>query len=237
MFQTQAPIDAQTVNLLIQLGAVGVLFLLAFAVVLWIWTHRNVKPVDITTGTNAAIEAFAEMFDRQAKQIEADRELRKAENEATRIQNKELQQAYIESISANADATNRIADTVKSVADNQKILTELWDESHKTQAENTSIIKTTVQKMDVLGSEPLQRAIEVLSRVETVVNQIAAKQNEDRQYFTDTIHDALLKISDAKNALTKIEDKRSTGLTAAISTTVIVPEQELKVEVDKVGLN
>jgi hypothetical protein len=216
MFQTTSPIDASTVNLIINAGAVGVLFMVSLAAVLWIWTRRGIKPVDATAGTNMAINAFAEMFKNQNEQIEADRELRKEEQAARRQQITELNEHYIESISANADATNRNAD-------NLKLLTELMKENHIKQVADVTAIKVTVEKIDRMGSDPLQKAIEALTRIEETVNQISKRQSDDKMFFSD----ALAKISSAKDMLTHgLEDVRATGTLA----TVTVPEQELKVE-------
>lgn len=180
-----------TVGVLILVGITGVL--IAASVFMVAWSRRNQKPVDTTAGTNAAINAFAEMINAQNKQIEEDRQLRREENEANRQQIKELNERYIESITANADATNRIAD-------NHDKLIALWNAE--------------------IGNKPFQGLIDTVNRIETDVANISKQlipaskdmQKREMQDFLDAINDLKKYVNTILvNMQDRINDKRQTG--------------------------
>ena len=103
----------KTVDTAFQQGVVGVLllfaatgFITAIAVVIVVWSRRAVKPSDPTAGTNAAINALAEAISAGNKRLDETLGAQKEKDDEDRQQDKELNEKYIESISAQADATN-----------------------------------------------------------------------------------------------------------------------------------
>lgn len=179
------------VGVFILMGIIGVL--IAAAIFMVAYARRNQKPVDTTAGTNAAINAFAEMINAQNKQIEEDRQLRRDENEANRKQIKELHERYIESISATADATNRIAD-------NHDKLIALWNAE--------------------IGNKPYQGLIDTVNRIETDVGSISRQlipaskdlQKREMQDFLDAINDLKTYVNTILvNMQERISEKRQTG--------------------------
>lgn len=188
------------VGVFILMGIIGVL--IAAAIFMVAYSRRNQKPIDTTAGTNAAINAFAEMINSQNKQIEEDRQLRRDENEANRKQIKELHERYIESISANADATNRIAD-------NHDKLIALWNAE--------------------IGNKPYQGLIDTVNRIETDVSNISKQlipaskdmQKREMQDFLDAINDLKKYVSTILvNMQDRISEKRQTGTNKQVPATV-----------------
>lgn len=188
------------VGVFILIGITGVI--IAAAIFMIAYSRRNQKPIDTTAGTNAAINAFAEMINAQNKQIEEDRQLRREENEANRKQIKELNERYIESITANADATNRIAD-------NHDKLIALWNVE--------------------VGNKPYQGLIDTVNRIETDVANISKQlipaskdmQKREMQDFLDAINDLKKYVNTILvNMQDRINDKRQTGTNKQVQTTL-----------------
>lgn len=190
----------KTLNDIVSQGLVGALQLVGLALVLaaaaflvMAWSRRNQKPVDTNSGTNAAINAFAEMINALIKGADEDRQLRREEMEANRTQIRELNERYIESITANADATNRIAD-------NHDKLIALWNAE--------------------IGNKPYQGLIDTVNRIETDVGSISRQlipaskdlQKREMQDFLDAINDLKTYVNTILvNMQERISEKRQTG--------------------------
>lgn len=195
-----------TLTEIVKQGVIGFVILIGIAIVLVsaallvvAWTRRNQKPVDTTSGTNAAINAFAEMINSQNEQIAEDRKLRREEGIANREQIQKLNERYIESISANADATNRIAD-------NHDKLIALWNAE--------------------IGTKPYQGLVETANRIEMSIEQIIKqllpankdmqkKEIQDFQDALNTLREYVMTI--AINMQSRVDEKRTTANLKTVS--------------------
>lgn len=165
MSNTPVILDPKTIDALLQLGAIGVLFILGFALLLWIWTRRNYTPADSTVGTNAAITAFGEIFRNVTAEITADRLQRKEENQTYQKQFDEMNGHYVESNTAMADGINRLADNLSS----QTVLLQAINSGNQMQSSATLSMQDALRVMTEQGSQPLRTLITTAERIEIMV--------------------------------------------------------------------
>lgn len=190
---TPEPVSNQTVQLIqamqksydatIQNGIVGVLQFIAFtsvilaaAIFIYVWTRRNNKPVDNNAGTNAAITALAEQLSAQNERYDETLEQQKQESAANRKQYEDLTNRYINSLTAQSDATNRLADSIqRNVTENTATRSDI------------AAIKSSV--------EPLQAFLSRIVSVESLLNEIKATNALD--------HETRIKIANWLNSIEK----------------------------------
>lgn len=182
-------------NNTVQQQAIGVLqfigfttVILAAAIFIFVWSRRNTKPVDPTAGTNAAITALAEQLATLNEQRDEIVDAQKEENKANREQHERLTNKYIESMTVQSDAMNRLVDTFrKEISENQSFRVT----SNNTAVENNSL---------------LQQVIKNVANIETMVKNIKDTSDLD-QGWKNTI---LTKLSDIEKIASNIE-RRSTS--------------------------
>lgn len=203
----------RTVDTAFQQGVVGVLllfaatgFITAIAVVIVVWSRRSVKPSDPTAGTNAAINALAEAISAGNKRLDETLFAQKEKDDEDRQQDKELNEKYIESISAQADATNSSLDALK------KLITD------------SATMKEDLHTMSTQGSKPLNDLIVKFDDIQRDVKSIKETSANDHQSFEKI----LLDIAEMKEIVLRIDAKRSTG---DIKRVEVVNENPLPVEV------
>jgi len=193
---------AKTVDNAFQQGLVGVLllfsaalFILAIAIAIVAWSRRNIKPSDSTAGTNAAINALAEAISAGNKRFDDVLENQKVKDTADREQDKEKNESWIESISAQADATNNLADALKKLG-----------------VDNTSM-KDDLHTMTVTGSKPLNDLITKFDSLQSDVQAIRANNDTDHAAIDTILHD----IADMKAIVIRLEQRRATSETSKVN--------------------
>lgn len=211
---TPEPVNNQTIQLIqamqksydatIQNGIVGVLQFIAFttvilaaAIFIYVWTRRNNKPVDNNSGTNAAITALAEQLSAQNERYDETLEQQKKEAVANREAEEKRTAKWIESITAQSDATNRLADSIqRSVNENTATRNDIV------------AIKSSV--------EPLQAFLARIVSVEAILNEIKVTNALD--------HETRVKIANWLNSIEKAaiqaEQKKTGELPKVSSETV-----------------
>lgn len=168
-FNTQQPIDTKTLDSIVQLGAIGVLLLLALALVIFLWTKRNAKPSNAVESD--AIVALARIADNQQEQIKEQQAWQRKAEEANRALVSQINERNIESVSAVADATNRLADTLQS----QTALLTAINSGNQAQSASVLTMQADLKQMTEVGSKPLQGLVEMVARIEITLNQIKAE--------------------------------------------------------------
>lgn len=214
----------QSVNTLINLGAVGVLLLLGFALVLWIWTSRNKKS---TTEDSAKVitmlsSIVAKQDERQEKSEEANRKL---------LQDFKEQQT--ESMTAVSDGLNKQAD---NYALSLRILNDINSHNQQQTIINT-VVREDLKQMTERGSVPLQNLIITVARIETSILEIKnnlipcaevkSMVEEDRQLFRDALEALNNDVQIFKLSMqARIDEKRKsdTAELSAITPPVVTPE-------------
>lgn len=185
---------ARTVDSAFQQGVVGVLLLFAatgffvsIAIVVIAWSRRNTKPSDPTSGTNAAINALAEAISAGNKRFDDVLDNQKEKENADRQQDKEQNERYIESITAQSDATNNLADTLKKYA-----------------FDNISM-KDDLHTMTTQGSKPLNELIQKFDEIKDIVVSIKENSDNDHKSYEKLLAD----VADMKAIVIRIEQKRT----------------------------
>ena len=189
----------KTVDNAFQQGVVGVLllfaatgFFVAIAIVIVAWSRRNNKPADSTAGTNAAINALAEAISAGNKRFDDVLDNQKEKDTADRAQDKQTNESWIESISAQADATNNLADALKKLG-----------------IDNTTL-KDDVHIMTTQGSKPLNDLIDKFDALQQDVTAIKETSLNDRQAFEMLLHD----IAEMKAIVIRIENDQKRRATS-----------------------
>ena len=210
---TPEPISNQTVQLIqamqksydatIQNGIVGVLQFIAFttvilaaAIFIYVWTRRNNKPIDSNSGTNAAITALAEQLSAQNERYDETLEQQKQEAEANRKQYENITNKYIESLTAQSDATNNLADSIKRNVD-----------ENKTTRTDISDIKIAIQ--------PLQQLVERVTGLELLVSEVKTNIGLDRESYGKILNE----LKDIKEIAIRAEQKKTSEMQKVDSST------------------
>lgn len=133
------PLDTQTVNAIVQLGAVGVLILLSISLLIYL----SRRPANSTDDT--VLIAIANLSDKQFQAAAKKDELREKREEEYRNDRKEQTERFIASIDRQTVVLQTIQATNMAVSG-----------SLDTQKNDTTAIKDAVTQMRDVGSLPLQ---------------------------------------------------------------------------------
>lgn len=227
--QTVQKLD-QTIDNAIQQGAIGIVLLLAVALVLFmLWmilkSYINRNHTDENDGTNNAISALARMSDNRDKEAAIEREQRREEQEQWRqlVEKRDAESAqqnekFIEAVSHMADAHFMIADTLKLIREQDLPLTQSMEQS--------------LTQMSTMGSIPLQGLIQTAAQIKVAVDEIRLKmlpaaeimnmRQIDRELFQKQLENVRDEVTTVKTTLQHQIDKLKTSETAA----VVMPEAD-----------
>lgn len=136
----------QSINSIIQLGAVGVLILLGLSLLLYLWITRNRKPANADSQVVITMLSgiVAKQDERQEKSEEANRTLIK-----------EMSDHYTEGMTTIAEGMNKQADNTSQLA---AVLKEIND-NNKQQSLGVLTMRDDIRQMTERGSVPLQNLV------------------------------------------------------------------------------
>lgn len=216
----QQPIDAQTIGSIVQLGAVGVLFLLGLALVIYAWRRPT------TSANDTVITTMSMLYDKQAAASAQANERHAAEMKMlTEKHAAEMKELIQRGIVANEQG-NKVMEAM--TAANQSIATNTT--SHNTEL---TAVKQLLETMATTGSAPVQDIQQTVNRIEGKVSAIVTVRDEDTALKED-IHNELVGLIEIAK---RIEAKIKTDELKKIHDSQQMPPVTTPAEPSGVGLN
>lgn len=201
----------QSVNLIIQLGAVGVLLVLAFALLLYIYTTRNRKPANADSQVVITMLSgiVAKQDERQEKSEEANRKLLA-----------EMNVSHIEGMTAIAEGMNK-------QADNNGLQLSILKEINTHNQQQTVLdlaMRDDLRQMTEKGSVPLQNLILKTDAMKDDTDKIPTiqKQIDDLCKLIESLLQNQADCVDFKKELTEFEQRVLDKIKRDTSTNVSV---------------
>ena len=187
------------------LMAIGFI-ILAAAVFIYFWARRNNKPAppptDPIAGTNAAIGALAESLTDTNARYDETRDMLREENKANREQYEKITGKYIEALTINSDAMNRLSDKMSG------------------EIESNNSLRASLSNMIENGSKPLQGLITKAISMETDIAGIKSQRKEDHELL-NTI---LSKLEEIQSIAANMVKRDTSENQATVSTEALKTE-------------
>lgn len=218
----------ETVDTAFQQGLVGVFLIFMFAVAIiaitaLIYVLRRPAKSTSEDDVNLALSSLA---DKQAARAEKKEE--QLQEQARQHQAEMKEQAKEHALEMKAMGEQFLAAMQEMNNTNNTIAT-----SNQTHVTEISGLKTAVEQMATVGSLPLQDVQKTVHSIETKVKDMATVRDEDHKLKADILSE----LKDLAVTVRRVDEKLKTKEIIRVPTppvtntaTVIVPEQELKVE-------